>query len=189
VLFSLGTVLTDFRFGSPVGGAPNGRDFLLAMLRNLALALGDDPSVLVVASPGSRLAETDEPAWPDNVIVRNFLPQVELLERYAHAFITHHGMNSTTESILAGVPMVSLPGVGDQIATARTAIAAGAATASWDLRNPYRTCRPDLLRAAVHDAIGDPRYRDACGRLGRALRAAGGPARAAGLVLGLAARP
>jgi UDP:flavonoid glycosyltransferase YjiC (YdhE family) len=186
VLFSLGTVLTDFRYHVPVGGASHGRDFLLAMLRNLITALGDDPNVLVAASLGSRLPRNDEPCWPENFIVRNFLPQVEILDRYADVFITHHGMNSMTESILAGVPMVSLPGVGDQIWSAQAALAAGAAIALWDLHDPYQTCDPALLGVAVRRTVTEPGYRNACGRLSHDLHTAGGPARVVDLVVSLA---
>lgn len=186
VLFSLGTVLTDFRFDSPVGGAPTGRDFLVTLLRHVVGAFADDPEFVVVVSPGSRLPADEQPAWPGNFVVRTFLPQVELLARYADVFLTHHGMNSTTESILAGVPMVSLPGAGDQIPNAATAARHGVAMALWDLADPYRTCDAALLRRAVRTVVDEPSYRENCRRLGAALRRGGGPARAAELVVGLA---
>ncbi|MEV8093593.1 glycosyltransferase [Kitasatospora sp. NPDC085879] len=188
VLFSLGTVLTDFRFHSPVGGAATGRDFLLRMLGHLVTAFADRPDVLVVAATGSVLTEADEPDWPDNFVVRAFLPQLELLESHADVFITHHGMNSTTESILAGVPMVSLPGAGDQITNAEIATANGAAVAYWDLRDPFATVTAETLGRAVDEALHDPAHRAVCGRLAETMAAAGGPARAAGLVVALGAR-
>ncbi|MEU3397345.1 nucleotide disphospho-sugar-binding domain-containing protein [Streptomyces filamentosus] len=187
VLFSLGTVLTDFRFHSPVGGADTGRAFLTAMLDRLVTALGGREDLLVVTAVGSLLDAGDEPDWPANFLVRDFVPQRELLEGYADAFITHHGMNSTTESILAGVPMVSVPGVGDQFANAATAVGGGAAVAPWDVRNPYGTVTAELLREAVDRVLTDGAHRAACARLRDAMLAEGGAPRAAELVAGLLA--
>ncbi|GGZ70864.1 nucleotide disphospho-sugar-binding domain-containing protein [Streptomyces echinoruber] len=186
VLFSLGTVLTDFRFGTPVGGAPTGRDFLRAMLGHLTTALGGRADLTVVAAVGTRLSAEEEPRWPGNFLVRDFLPQREILDRYADVFVTHHGMNSTTEAILAGVPMVSLPGVGDQLANARTAVERGAAVAPWDVDDPYATVTAERLARAVDQALRDDRHRAACRELREAVLRAGGAPRAARLVAGLA---
>ncbi|RPK69638.1 Oleandomycin glycosyltransferase [Streptomyces sp. ADI96-15] len=188
VLFSLGTVLTDFRFRSPVGGAPTGREFLIAMLDRLTRALGDRQDLLVVAAVGSLLAAQDEPGWPANFLVRDFVPQREVLQRYADAFITHHGMNSTTESILAGVPMVSVPGVGDQFANAAMAVEGRAAVAPWDLHDPYGTVTAERFREAVDRVLTDGAHRAACARLRETMLAGGGAPRAAGLVTGLLTR-
>ncbi|MEO3871116.1 glycosyltransferase [Nonomuraea sp. B12E4] len=188
VLFSLGTVLTDFRFDSPVGGAPTGRAYLMALLDRLTAALGDREDLLVVAATGSVLAAADEPKWPDNFVVRAFLPQRELLEGHAGAFITHHGTGSTAESILAGVPMVSVPGAGDQIPNAEIAISAGAAVALWDPHDVFATMDAGLLERAVRQALRDPSHREACLALRRRMAAAGGAERAARLVAELAGR-
>ncbi|MEU6243463.1 nucleotide disphospho-sugar-binding domain-containing protein [Streptomyces sp. NPDC047024] len=185
VLFSLGTVLTDFRFRSPVGGAPTGREFLIALLHRLTRALGGRQDLLVVTAVGSLLAPEDEPDWPANFVVRDFVPQREVLERYADVFVTHHGMNSTTESILAGVPMVSVPGVGDQFANAAMAVEGGAAAAHWDIRDPYGTVTAERLREAVDRVLTDDVHRAACARLRDAMLAEGGAHRAAELVTGL----
>jgi UDP:flavonoid glycosyltransferase YjiC (YdhE family) len=184
VLFSLGTNLTDFRFHSPVGGAPTGRAFLLTMLRRLLDAFGEDPDVILVVAVGTLLDEGDEPRWPSNVIVRDFIPQLELLGCHADAFVTHHGANSTAESILAGVPMVSIPGVGDQLVSAEMAVAAGAAACLWRLDDPYRTCDADRMRRAIRLALDDPSYRNACRTLAAEMRTAGGADEAARLLIG-----
>lgn len=54
---------------------------------------------------------------PDHWLVREFLPQVALLERAALA-VTHGGNNSVTESLTCGVPMLVLPFSTDQFAGA-----------------------------------------------------------------------
>lgn len=54
---------------------------------------------------------------PEGWLVREFLPQVRLLDR-ATAAVTHGGNNSVTEAVTAGVPMLVLPFSTDQFAGA-----------------------------------------------------------------------
>ena len=61
---------------------------------------------------------------PANWLVREFLPQVAVLERAALA-VTHGGNNSVTESLLFGVPMLVLPFSTDQFAGAAAIEKAG----------------------------------------------------------------
>lgn len=56
-------------------------------------------------------------ALPVGWLVREFLPQVRLLDR-ATAAVTHGGNNSVTEAVTAGVPMLMLPFSTDQFAGA-----------------------------------------------------------------------
>lgn len=56
-------------------------------------------------------------ALPAGWLVREFLPQVRLLDR-ATAAVTHGGNNSVTEAVTAGVPMLVLPFSTDQFAGA-----------------------------------------------------------------------
>lgn len=50
---------------------------------------------------------------PDNILLRAKVPQLEVLKR-ADLFITHCGMNSASETIKYGVPVVAVPIDGDQ---------------------------------------------------------------------------
>jgi MGT family glycosyltransferase len=61
---------------------------------------------------------------PAQWLVREFLPQVAVLDRAALA-VTHGGNNSVTESLLAGVPMLVLPFSTDQFAGAAAIEKAG----------------------------------------------------------------
>jgi len=61
---------------------------------------------------------------PESWLVREFLPQVRLLDRSAAA-VTHGGNNSVTEAMRAGVPLVVLPFSTDQFAGAAALETAG----------------------------------------------------------------
>lgn len=50
---------------------------------------------------------------PENILLRSKVPQLEILKR-ADLFITHCGMNSTTETIKYCVPVVAIPLEADQ---------------------------------------------------------------------------
>lgn len=188
VVFSLGTVITGFRFGSPVGGAPSGQLFLRRALDVVGKAVRDRPDVLLVAAVGQHFANDAAAQLPANAVVQAVLPLNALLRRYADAFITHHGQGSQTESILAGVPMISLPGVGDQIANARLLGDHGAAIAYWDLGNPYEHCRPEDMARALRTALDDPSPRAACAALAAEMRSADGAETGARTVVALARR-
>lgn len=54
---------------------------------------------------------------PDNIYAYSFVPQVEVLQ-HTSVFLTHCGMNSVNEAICAGVPMVGMPFLNDQIGNA-----------------------------------------------------------------------
>jgi len=81
-----------------------------ALCRILEIARERPQWQWVVSTGQAFSTSTDIPA---NVIAREWLPQWELLQRAA-LFITHGGMASVKESILAGVPMLIIPGACDQ---------------------------------------------------------------------------
>lgn len=61
---------------------------------------------------------------PDNIYAYSFVPQVEVLQ-HADVFITHCGMNSVNEAMAAGVLMVAMPFINDQIANAERVVQMG----------------------------------------------------------------
>ena len=80
---------------------------------------------------------------PDGWLVREFLPQVALLERCALA-VTHGGNNSVTESLHSGVPMLVLPFSTDQFAGAAAIENAGVGL----VLDPNKASVGDLRAAA-----------------------------------------
>lgn len=106
------------------------------------------------------------PTW----LVREFLPQVALLEEAAAA-VTHGGNNSITEAMTFGVPLVVLPFSTDQFAGAAAVEAAG-----FGVVLPPNTATVDELANAVDAALGIPR--EALEALSASLRQTPGAVRA-----------
>ena len=79
------------------------------------LSVGKQPDALDFL--GSSEAEIFE-LVPSNVLIRGFVPQVDMLNNYTSAFISHVGVNSLQESLMAGVPLVAIPQAVDQPANA-----------------------------------------------------------------------
>lgn len=98
-------------------------------------------------------------ALPSDWLVREFLPQVALLEHAAVA-ITHGGNNSITEALTQGVPMVLLPFSTDQFAGAAAIERAGLGEAL----DPNVATPADLAAAVVRVLAGDaPKFAEPLG--------------------------
>ncbi|HEX5405145.1 MAG TPA: nucleotide disphospho-sugar-binding domain-containing protein [Pseudonocardiaceae bacterium] len=134
---------------------------------------GDTMQVIVVAPPSGL------PSPPDNTIV---VPRVPLLPLLPHidTVVGHAGVNTTSETLAAGVPLVLAPIRHDQPEMARQVVAAGAG-----VRVRFRRVRPAELATAVTTVLGDPSYRANAVRIGESFRAAGGTAEAALCLAGL----
>ncbi|MCA9947235.1 MAG: hypothetical protein KC449_27340 [Anaerolineales bacterium] len=117
---------------------------------------------------------------PENFIVRNFVPQLELLPR-VDAFISHGGMNSINEGLYYGVPLLVVPQQMEQTLNARQAARKGAAIVLGD-RPPYGRIHPQELPQALAELLGNPSYQQASAKIGQTFRQAGGYQRAADLI-------
>jgi len=72
-----------------------------------------DAPVTVVMAVGKNFDIAKLGKLPKNFIVKNHIPQIAVLKQ-ASLFITHGGMNSVSEAMVSGVPMVVIPFVSDQ---------------------------------------------------------------------------
>lgn len=70
-------------------------------------------NVTVVMSVGKNFEISRLGKLPENFIVKNRIPQITVLKQ-ASLFITHGGMNSVSEAMIHGVPMLVIPFVSDQ---------------------------------------------------------------------------
>lgn len=114
---------------------------------------------------------------PANFIVRNFVPQLDILQR-ADLFITHGGMNSVHEGIYYNVPLVVIPQQFEQSIVARQVIKHGAGIA-LAVTPPFGQVTATALRDAVDTVMRSKAvYQTATEKLGNSLRNAGGYQRA-----------
>ena len=133
----------------------------------------------VVMSIGSRLDRRELGAIPRNVRVESHIPQVALLP-HADVLITHGGMNSTMEAQSYGVPLVVIPQIEEQGITARQV-----AQMMLGIAIERASLDTIALRTAVERVHGEPVFRTRSAGMRDAIRAAGGPVRAAQKIEGL----
>ncbi|MDC0705918.1 MULTISPECIES: macrolide family glycosyltransferase [Priestia] len=79
----------------------------------------------VVMSIGGKTQLSDLGKIPKNFIVKNYVPQTEVL-KYTKLFITHGGMNSTNEGLYYGIPLIVIPQSADQPVIAQQVESLGA---------------------------------------------------------------
>jgi MGT family glycosyltransferase len=105
---------------------------------------------------------------PENFIVRRYLPQLEVL-KHTDAFITHGGMNSTSEALYYEVPLVVIPQTSDQpmIANRLEELQAG-------FRIDPHEVNIEKLQEAVQQVLSNPAYRENAKKLSKSFKQAGG---------------
>lgn len=124
-------------------------DFAKEIYQKVFNAFGHSEYLVVMAAHKVGL---DEITIPENFIIRDYVPQNEVL-KYADVAITHNGLNSMNDLILNEVPFVSLPMGSDQPALAKrlTELNTGICL-------DYQTVGSAELQAAVEEVQIDPNY-------------------------------
>ncbi|MFE8595955.1 macrolide family glycosyltransferase [Archangium violaceum] len=128
----------------------------------------------VVMACGKSLDPATLGTAPSNVLVRQHVPQLEVLER-ARVFLTHGGMNSTMEGLWNGVPLAVFPQFADQPLNASRVTELGLGLTL----SPQDALDPKALRESIERLDTDPGYRSRVAEFQKELREAGGPRRAA----------
>ncbi|MFZ0544044.1 MAG: macrolide family glycosyltransferase [Candidatus Promineifilaceae bacterium] len=113
---------------------------------------------------------------PDNFIVRNYVPQLEILQR-VDAFITHGGMNSVHEGLYYGVPEIVVPHQIEQLLNGKRVAQTTTGILLGDKR-PYGRVTAQELRQSLDELLHNPQYHQNADRIGRTLKDAGGYLRA-----------
>jgi MGT family glycosyltransferase len=127
-----------------------------AILRRVVAALDGQPvHALVTLGPALRDGEV---VGTQNVAVASSAPHGELLKR-ASVVITHAGHGSVVKALSRGVPLVCMPQGRDQKDNTSRVVAAGAGV------RLSRHAEAPVIRAAVHEVLGDPSYRARAERL------------------------
>jgi len=126
----------------------------------------------VVISLGNKTNVAALNSIPENFVIKNYIPQLELL-KLADVFISHGGLNSVSEALYYGVPTLAIPQANDQPAVARrlTELGAGLELNMTELTS-------GLLLQTVEELLFNPDYKKQCIALGETFRQAGGYERA-----------
>ncbi|MBA2286039.1 MAG: glycosyl transferase family 1 [Ktedonobacteraceae bacterium] len=136
----------------------------------LCLEAFADLNSRVVMSVGNKIDMSHLGAIPRNFIVEPFVPQLQLLQ-CAALFITHGGMNSVSEGLWAGVPLLMIPQAADQHFIAQHVQRLGAGKM---LRNTKVNAQH--LRQVAEEIMAEPTFQQASANIGASFRQAGGPA-------------
>src|SRR5579859_4273581 len=136
-----------------------------------------DQPWLVVLSHGNRVKLEDLAPIPSNFLIAASVPQLEVLAR-AQVFVTHSGMNSAMESLYYGVPMVAVPQMMEQEATAERLQALELGI----VLDPERLSVEDL-RSAVKRVAEESSFHEHAREMQRLIHEAGGAKRAADAII------
>jgi hypothetical protein len=140
-------------------------------------AFADHPGQFILSTGKNTDLRALKPI-PANFIVRGFVPQLEVLKR-VDAFVTHGGLNSVSEGLYYGVPLIATPQQVEQALVAQQVAKQRAGLALGD-KPPFGRVSAPELRAAVGHVLGDiTNFKREAERIGDTFRAAGGYQRAA----------
>jgi MGT family glycosyltransferase len=117
---------------------------------------------------------------PENVLLREYVPQPELLSRLS-GVICHGGNVTVAETLSAGLPLVVVPIGADQPEVAQRVVEAGAG-----LRLGMRRLTVSELRRAMHRLLEDSSLKANAGRIAEDYGRCDGPGVSAALLARLA---
>lgn len=129
---------------------------MLPLYQNCIAAL-KDTGCQVILSVGEKLSPERFGKLPDNIAVYPFVDQIAVLQK-ADVFLSHCGMNSASESLYHGVPLIMLPKTSEQGAVAARIEQLGAG-------RMLKKTTPEAIREAVEAVLHTPSYRENAGRI------------------------
>ncbi|MDS0524273.1 glycosyl transferase [Clostridium sp. SHJSY1] len=127
-----------------------------------------DMDANIILSVGKKIDITIFRDIPSNFIVRNYVPQLEVLKQ-TDVFITHGGMNSTNEGLYYYIPLILIPQSVDQPFVANRVAELGAGIVIEKAK-----VTPEILRQSVVRIFSDNTFRINSKKIGKSLREAGG---------------
>ena len=135
----------------------------------------------IVLSVGNKIDISRLKPFPDNFIIRNYVPQLDILQR-SRLFITHGGINSVSEGLYYNVPLIVIPQTAEQQVVANRVESLGAGICL----NKSRII-PQTLRDRAEKILSETKFLYQSKVIGDSLRSAGGYKRAADEILLLTA--
>jgi len=148
---------------------------LLPVFQKIAEACNRDDVQLVISLGGGGEPSDVSPLVGDPLVV-SFAPQLELIER-ASLVITHAGMNTVTECIAAGKPMLAIPVTSDQPGVAARVKRAGCGEVVSIARLSVKR-----IRRALDKLLSDDNYALKAQKFAALNKNAGGVTKAANII-------
>lgn len=161
VYISLGTILND----------------KISFYKECILALKSS-NLRVIMSVGNNTDISKLGEIPSDFIVKSRVNQLAVLE-VADCFITHSGMNSVSESLYYGVPMVMYPQHSEELAVTNRTIELGAGL-------KLKSANSMGIRNAVFEILENQSYKDNALKISKTLRSSGGAKSGADFILNVA---
>lgn len=143
---------------------------MLPLYRSCVTALKDTP-YQVILSVGAKVSPEQFGALPENIRVFSTVDQIAVLEK-ADVFLSHCGMNSASESLYFGVPLVMLPKTSEQGGVANRIAQLGAGML-------LEKTTPEAIRSSVEQVLNTPSYRENAAAIAEGFRNCSGAAGAA----------
>lgn len=124
--------------------------------------------IKVVMSVGKNIDLNSLSDIPSNFIVRNYVPQLEIL-KHSDVFITHGGMNSTNEGLYYDLPLILIPQSVDQpfVANRVAELSAGIVINKNEIT-------PEILSESLTKVLSSNDFKLNSEKIGKSLRDAGG---------------
>ena len=136
-----------------------------------------DMEATVVLAVGKRTDINQFKNIPSNFLVYNYVPQLEVLQ-HTDVFITHGGMNSSSEGLYFGVPLVVIPVAADQPLVAKRVEEVGAGIQLDRLQ-----LTATMLREATEQVLNNKEFSQNSHAIGQSLKEAGGYKKAVNEIL------
>lgn len=153
---------------------------MMPLYRSCIQALGDTGHQIIL-SVGNQVPLDAFGKPPENVQVSQWVDQLAVLEK-ADLFLTHCGMNSVSEALYYGVPLLMLPKTKEQEAVAARVQQLGAGIL-------LKNTRKQTLKAAAELILQEPAYRDQAKEIAEGFRRCRGPEGGADKILTVCKSP
>jgi zeaxanthin glucosyltransferase len=155
-----------------LGTTRNAKSFLIRLIAEACR----DLHVQLVISLGNRFDAGSFDDLPGNPVVVQYAPQLEILKA-ARLVITHGGLNTVLETLMAGKPMVAIPLAHDQ-----AAVAAHLQRMQIAEVLPVMRTSSKHIREATRNVLRDIRFHDAAVAMQSKLRLLDGTERAIDII-------
>lgn len=134
-----------------------------------------DADYQIILSVGDQIPPERFGVLPGTVSVYPSVDQIAVLEK-ADVFLSHCGMNSVSESLYFGVPLVMLPKTTEQSGVAARVEQLGAGL-------KLKKTTPKAIRTAIETVLNDPNYRKNAEAVSKGFRSCSGAPGAADKIL------